>query len=163
MDGATEMARAINQQIGGWARLGHPCLIERFALKNGRYMAPYPDHPYEMGVPKECFTNAGQLALMGITDLVYVEGFAVRPRLGILIQHGWLMDTDGRAVDVTWTDTAECHYFGVPVPRNVLRAEINRTGYWGVLDSGRGVNLDFMQRFDPTFEIPEMGLATTSP
>jgi hypothetical protein len=150
------MLHAISNQIEGWARLGHPCPIERFVFKHGRFMAPHAAHPYEMGTPKECFTNAGQLALMGITDLTYVEGYAVRPKLSILIHHAWLMDTDGRAVDVTWTDTADCLYFGVPVERKALRDEIGITGFWGVLDSGRGVNIDFMQRFDPEFEIPEV-------
>lgn len=150
----SEIASAIAQQIAGWERIGHPALIERFVLKHGRDMAPYPDHPYEMGEPKECFCNAGQMALW--SDLTYVEGFAVRPRLGLLIQHGWLMDDDGRAIDVTWLDNADCLYFGVPFDHDTLRSEIRRTGYWGLLDSGKGVNIDFFKRFDPGFEIPEM-------
>jgi len=158
----SELAAAITAQIEGWARIGHPCPIERFVLKHGRDMQPDPGHPYEMGTPKECFTNAGLMALSSITDLTYVEGYAVRPRLGILIHHAWLMDTGGRAVDVTWTDTADCHYFGVPFNRRTLSAEINRTGYWGLLDSGRGVNMEFMVRFDPTFEIPEMKVFATT-
>lgn len=154
MGDRSELAAALAGQIESWGRLGHPALIERFVLKHGRDMKPYADHPYEMGKPKECFYNAGQMALW--TDLTYVEGFAVRPRLGLLIHHAWVTDDAGRAVDVTWTDTADCHYFGVPFEAKTLRAEIERTRYWGLLDSGKGVNLDFMQRFDPAFEIPEM-------
>lgn len=156
MENGTAIARALAQQIDGWARIGHPALIERFVLKKGDHMPPRADHSYEMGKPKECFTNAGQLALMGIADLTYVEGYALRPRLGILIHHAWLMEPDGTAIDVTWTDTADCLYFGVAFDRHTLRAEILRTGYWGLLDSGRGVNVEFMRRFDPDFEIPEM-------
>ena len=96
------------------------------------------------------------MASAGITDLVYVEGFAVRPKLGMLIHHAWLMDEEGCAVDVTWKGTGDCHYFGIPFETKTLRAEIKRTGYWGLLDSGRGLNVDFYQRFDPAFEIPEM-------
>lgn len=153
---ASEIARAIASQIENWARIGHPAMIERFVLKHGRDMTPYPDHPYEMGEAKECFYNAGMMAASGVTDLTYVEGFAVRPKLGLLIQHGWLMDTDGRAVDVTWKDTADCHYFGIPFDKKAMWAECKRTGYWGLLDSGRGVNVDFFLQFDPAFEIPEM-------
>ena len=154
MSDPSDIAAIIALQIASWARLGHPCPIERFVLKHGQDMEPEPYHPYEMGTPKECFTNAGQAALW--TDLTYVEGYAVRPRLGILIHHAWLMDESGRAVDVTWENTENCLYFGIPFDAKTLRAEIRRTGYWGLLDSGRGVNLEFLKSFDPEFEIPEI-------
>jgi hypothetical protein len=150
----SELHSAIVTQFENWARLGHPALIERFVSKHGRDMSPRAKHGYEMGTPKECFCNAAQMAL--VTDLTYAEGFAVRPKLGMLIHHAWLMDERGRAVDVTWEDTAGCLYFGVPFETKVMRTEIRRTGYWGLLDSGKGVNIEFMQRFDPAFEIPEM-------
>ena len=155
MSERSEIAAAIVTQFENWGRIGHPALIERFVFKHGRDMRPYADHPYEMGTPKECFTNAGEMALWD-DDLTYVEGFAVRPKLGILIHHAWLMDQDGCAVDVTWENTEDCHYFGIPFDRQTLRSEIKRTGYWGLLDSGKGVNVDFFLRFDPGFEIPEM-------
>lgn len=155
MANRSKLAQALAAQIDSWAHIGHPAPMERFVLKHGRDMSPYADHPYEIGTPKECFTNAGQMALWE-GDLTYVEGFALRPRLGILIHHAWLMDQEGLAIDVTWTDTAECLYFGIPFDNSVLRSEIRRTGYWGLLDSGMGVNLDFYQQFDPAFEIPEM-------
>lgn len=151
----SEIARAIDSQISGWGRLGHPALMERFVLKHGIDMASYADHPYEMGAAKECFSNAGQMALWD-DDLTYCEGFAVRPKLGMLIHHGWLMDSDGRAIDVTWRETGDCLYYGIAFETSVLRAEIKRTGYWGLLDSGEGINIDFYRQFDPAFEIPEM-------
>jgi hypothetical protein len=55
-------------------------------------------------------------------------------------------------MDPTWRDPEECHYFGVAFEHKVLRDELARTGYYGLLDMPHGYNIDFMFRMDPKLE-----------
>lgn len=68
----------------------------------------------------------------------YVEGFAMRPALGVLMAHAWIAH-DGQAFDLTWRDLSggsnlDCLYFGVEFPASALGAILSKRGYYGLLD-----------------------------
>lgn len=69
-----------------------------------------PDLQY--GVAKECFANAGSIALTDTSGrLQYHEGWVLAPS-GTCIHHAWLVDEHDRAIDVTLRDQddPECGY-----------------------------------------------------
>lgn len=95
------------------------------------------------GEPKQCFANAGRLALMD-PRYTYVEGFAaarISDNLTFPTHHAWVVDADGRVVDPTWHDGTGEAYFGAAVHADALRTRVAETGVWGYLDrqSGRHV------------------------
>lgn len=61
--------------------------------------------------PKDCYYRAFTVAL-DRDDLLYVEGFALT-ELGS-VQHAWLTDGSGCAIDLAWRDPA-VEYVGVPL------------------------------------------------
>jgi len=133
------------QQIANWQCVGHPALIERFVLRNGREFKPAPLMG-RRGTPKECFRNAAVRA--PAVGGRYVEGFGYRPGL-ILIQHAWVAVEHGYAMDPTWDRPEECLYFGVPFDEVVWQAEQDRLGYYGLLDTPTGINVRFLFERDP--------------
>lgn len=84
------------------------------------------------GKPKDCYANAGRMALLGDDSLVYVEGYILF--LGLPIQHAWLWEPEtGRIYDPTLTDGEDVTlYFGVPFKREYLRETVLRTKVWGI-------------------------------
>jgi hypothetical protein len=87
---------------------------------------------YRLRAIKQCFANAGDLALQDFGT--YVEGFAINSKTGALVHHGWLTLDGTNAVDVTWrTPANECHYFGIPFSNKVLERFTLRTNTWGPL------------------------------
>lgn len=73
------------------------------------------------GPMKECFTNAQYVALSR-PDVFYVEGYAVDLDVGIPMEHAWLCDAQGVAIDPTWKDAANCEYYGIAFTRDFLEA-----------------------------------------
>lgn len=137
----------IQQQIEHMAMIGHPALMERFILRNGQEMTPASEHGERM-TPKECFSNATEV-MQEYGHCTYVEGYAFRPGLPILIHHAWVMLEDGTAMDPTWDEPDKCHYYGVPFKDEDVASMMVETGYYGMFDHGRGINIDFLLRFDP--------------
>lgn len=78
---------------------------------------------------KACFRNAFTLAT-GSHSLLYGEGFALRP-LGsggphVWVHHAWVIDPDGRAIDVTWRDRG-LRYIGIAVrPGELLERQLRK-------------------------------------
>jgi hypothetical protein len=69
---------------------------------------------------------------------LYVEGFAMRPSLGVPTGHAWLT-REGEAFDPTWRDMSgrqnlDCHYYGVAFSPVALGRLLVDRGYYGLLD-----------------------------
>jgi hypothetical protein len=124
-------------------------VLERFILRNGdEYKGRKLPKGYRRGTPKECYANAARL-VGEKPGLRYVEGFVWRDSLPLAIQHAWCIDAKGRVIDVTLGDPEKCQYMGIAVIRAELWDELRKTGYFGLLDSGLGLNTEWMFKIDP--------------
>ncbi|MFB2561571.1 hypothetical protein [Rhizobium sp. IMFF44] len=81
-------------------------------------IAPKPGW-LRMGERRNCFNTATAYAVTR-NDIFYVEGYALEPELPIPVQHGWLVDTNGRVIDVTYDDTTDHVYFGIALKRDFV-------------------------------------------
>lgn len=94
---------------------------------------------YAWGEMKQCYMNAGQLAI-DYRSLTYYEGYAVG-KASIPIHHAWVVDEDGEVIDTTWRedgeDAREWTYLGVGFQGDFLCEIILEKETWGVLDSPR--------------------------
>lgn len=137
----------LQASVSAWEKIGLPALMERFILRNGTVMKPQefrePLYP-----AKACFMNATHYVDLH-KHAEYVEGFGIRASLGIAMQHAWARSRDGRAIDPTWNDSMECEYMGVVIDRATHRKIMRKSGVYGVLDHGRGINTDFIFSVDP--------------
>lgn len=147
------LADALRDYVDGFARLGHPALVERFILRNGGAVQQAAKLPkrYAYGPKRQCFMNATQLVLRAPT-LEYVEGFVMLPALPLPIHHAWTVSPAGSAYDNTLPDTTGCQYLGVTFSREELRAAMRASGVYGLLDTGRGVNARLIFARDPELE-----------
>jgi hypothetical protein len=135
----------LEREIETWAQLRIPALLQRFVVRNGHAYEPMarigPKQP-----DKDCFKNATEYVLADGGQ--YVEGYALRPSLGLCMHHAWV-EIDGRAMDPTWKDPEDCLYFGIPFETETLEDELFVNRVYGLLDTGRGLNIDLMFRIDP--------------
>lgn len=122
------MAR-INNRIGRYTGLAD------FLLQHGRQFAikPFPGE-FRRGKAQHCFKNCAQLA-MRYSRLTYCEGYAA----GVIpVLHAWLMDSDGQAIDPTWTGNDRpqaSDYYGVPIKtRYVIEHAASRSLHAPMLD-----------------------------
>lgn len=124
-----DMRNALQTQVDQFATIGHPQFFERFVLNLGE---PFDAQPFdgERGTAKECFANATHLCVES-SGLDYVEGFATRPSLGLLIHHAWCA-RGSAVVDPTWSDPADCFYFGVRFSRSELIDRVLQTKVYGL-------------------------------
>jgi hypothetical protein len=146
------------QQIEFSKQFSHPAIIERFVVRGGQEWQPRDRKTNNIVFPSRqksmCYMNAAHAMMYwknaNNPKLVYVEGFAVRPSLGILIQHAWVGDIETSfCFDPTWNDPTECSYFGVPFTREEMEAEQATTGVYGLLSDGVMANFKMMFRRDP--------------
>lgn len=73
---------------------------------------------------KHCF-HACQIVSLFSPSYQYYEGYARNPAVPMNIEHAWLVK-DGKVLDPTWPDGTE--YFGIPIPLDVIRTNIMKTG-----------------------------------
>lgn len=127
----------VQHEYDAWQKLGGCDYMRAFLLECGEeYIGAKPTT--KRGTPKQCFANAGDMALYS-PHLTYCEGLAWRPNgIPIAIHHAWLVTDDGTVVDPTWQDCGDCEYLGVTVDKETLRSRILETKMWGVLDYGSG-------------------------
>lgn len=145
----TSIKTIVGEQARLWHRSFGGGLLEYFVLRNGRARQGRP-YTGVRGEPKDCFANAYRLALPYDDKPVgtYVEGFAIRPSLGILVHHAWV-ERSNRVIDPTWDSPESCFYMGVPFSAKVLSAETLKSGYYGLLCPGEMFNFDLMLSRDP--------------
>lgn len=132
----------IQHQHDAWLLLKGPYHIEKFVLQFGRVgqSAPYIG---ERGTMKECFSNAALLAIK--TGLLYVEGFACRADLPLIIHHGWVENKAGQVFDPTWDDPEDCAYMGVNFDANRALQIMVKQECYGLFDIGIGINMAFIE------------------
>jgi hypothetical protein len=95
----------------GWERLGVPREqnLQAAVLEHGQVYELDREASAPNGKLRECFQNAATAALASDGELTYVEGFASRS--GILIHHAWVINAEGKALEVTWRDGGtECGF-----------------------------------------------------
>jgi hypothetical protein len=139
----------LEMQAQIFEKLGAPRLMERIVLKHGVGGMGSP-HNFKMLKMGECFYNAAVTACINNKhDLTYCEGYAIRQGLPLPIHHAWLMTPDNRVIDVTWNDATECEYLGLKIEDARLRRWLLKCKTYGILDTGRGLNIPFMREVDP--------------
>lgn len=84
---------------------------------------------------KECFYNARVVALSHYwdDDCVYCEGVAIKMGLGVMIDHAWVLDRDGRVHDITWREDGEPTdwvYLGVPLITEYINDRLFNEEVW---------------------------------
>ena len=146
----SDLRTLLQEQAERLELIGFAAVSTRFVLRHGRaYEAAALPRGVGRGQIKGCYMNAAKLATRRLV-LTYVEGFAMLPDVpGWVFEHAWCADERGRVVDNTLDAPEVCQYFGVPFTHEVLAAELLRNQVYGLLDIGRGANLDLIGRLDP--------------
>src|SRR5262245_18544521 len=120
----TELRNYLEGMAESWARLKAPAIMERFVVRNGKpFKGRKLPRSYDRDEAKQCFSNAGRLALME-NGLRYVEGYVIGDNLPIAIHHAWLIDAKGKVVDTTLKNPERYQYLGVVVGTDALRKEV---------------------------------------
>lgn len=147
-----DIRNIVQDQAEGWALIGAPALMERFVLRNGQVCkgGKLPTG-YRRGRAKQCFMNSIKLVTRK-PGLRYVEGYTMGDEIPFLIHHGWALDADDRVIDVTLPEPDRYQYIGIVMTRERMLDEVSRLDVYGVLDTGCGLNADFMFRHDPPLE-----------
>jgi hypothetical protein len=95
----------------GWERLGisREQNLQMAVFEHGQVYELDRAASAPNGKLRECFQNAALAAFDSDGELTYVEGFACRS--GLLVHHAWVVNAEGKALEVTWRDgTRECGY-----------------------------------------------------
>ncbi len=143
----------LEQQVKNWEPLGHPAIMERFVLRKGKVFTAGPRVGRKM-TPNECYSNATHFVLGFPTERdEYVEGFVIRPKLAIAIQHAWVRIRGNGLVAMDPTlDGDDNEYMGVVFDIPTLREQLRRNKVYGLLDHGQGINTDLIFKLDPELE-----------
>jgi hypothetical protein len=139
-------------EVAQWARLGHHSLLQRYLLARATaHVSQALPAKYPRGRKRECFRNAIRLAKRYPKALRYAEGYAISATLsgeaklgGLLIHHAWAVDAEDRVVDPTWDEPEASFYFGRVFTLEEWERETDRSGGTSVLDTGTGLNHEFM-------------------
>lgn len=106
---------------------------EAFVLAEGRpmeHLRPVPN--IERGELGQCYRNS----LLFVTDngreFSYCEGWAYSTRLPIPLQHAWVLNSEGKVIDPTWSDE-EVYYYGVEFDFKFVAEFCINVGYYGIL------------------------------
>lgn len=95
--------------------------FEELVLECGRVMEPKPlPKNVKRGLPRLCYANCQRLVLKN-RSLTYVEGYAMAQGVSLPLQHAWLLDADGCAIDPTW-DSPGCCYLGIPLATSWVKS-----------------------------------------
>lgn len=146
---ADDIKTIIEEQIKRFEYFGHPAIMERFVLRNGKEGIGKPRPPGISKRPdKECFKNSSYWAVE-VPGWTYTEGFAIRPSLGMLIHHAWLENKKGEVLDLTWKDPQDCLYYGVRFSTVELVENMVRTKVYGILMQYDIIDVDVIFKRDP--------------
>lgn len=150
-----ELKEQLRREVDGWrflnANLG-AWLMQEFVIKKGKeYPGRALPRPYRKMPPKQCFSNAGELARRR-PDLRYCEGFATSPYVPMAFHHAWLLDIKQEVIDPTVLTPADYQYVGVSYSWEEYRAAMaNRRLPSLFLDDLDRVNVRFLLK-----ECPEL-------
>ncbi len=128
-----EMLRLMAALEGEFGRAGA-------LLQYGRFYPLVKERPewLPMGQMGLCYCNCTRARYPYLADdpvpYRYAEGYALHSELGIFYEHAWLVDMNGRAIDLTWTDT-NAIYFGVTFNDAFVYKAMKDTGLFGILCS----------------------------
>lgn len=136
--------KVIELEIESLGGIGHPALMQRFVLERGTPGDARAPWTHDMMEPHGCFGNCAE-AMHWAGDVRYTEGYILSHGVPILVHHAWLTDAWGRVLEPTIKDPERVEYFGVVFDNDVVWKEMLRTGIYGLLDLGRGVNLEFLE------------------
>lgn len=107
------------------------------------------------GTAKECFSNASLYLINNPIGHRYFEGYAVNRKLRLMLHHAWVVNEQGKVIDLTWDDAEDCLYFGVSLDQKELLNRLRQTGSYGVLFRNYKVDKDYIyQQFN--WQIPEL-------
>jgi hypothetical protein len=139
------LKQIIEQQHAAWATLGRAPLLESIVLKAGVEFQLDAEAAHGFLEDKFCFQNSIHHALKN--GLRYVEGFAIRPDLGIPMHHAWVELKNGKVQDVTWGRPVEdrCEYFGVAFQADEAWAAMVASEHYGLFDFMFPSNLEFVR------------------
>jgi len=109
--------------------------VYKLVAERGRFM-PFDRASFQgkRAKAKECFSNAGRLAIDDPSRFHYCEGYITT--WSVPIHHAWVLDlSTNLIIDPTLVPSGrlDC-YFGVSMPAKTLMTITARTGYWGLLD-----------------------------
>jgi len=103
--------------------------IEDYVLANGEFFPlATRSAEWKRAVARTCFATSQKLALK--SGLTYCEGYALA--LGVPFLHGWCLDNQGRAIDVTWEEAGDA-YFGVKFDLEQVRRHRGKKRWAGSL------------------------------
>nr|WP_250807155.1 hypothetical protein [Neorhizobium tomejilense] len=115
-----------------------------FLLEHGRYFHPSRrPRIMQRGMVKQCFANSQKAAVTAARGdgkpLYYVEGFACSGGLSVNLPmlHGWLSDSDGNVIDLTWEFPEHSAYFGVAFNSEYVKSKVSRRSIDSLLDDRR--------------------------
>lgn len=140
--------KVLSDEVAGWKAIGaHPMsyAMKEFVLQFGR---PFPFAKRDrLGKPKMCFKNAfGQMLRAGFEC---VEGYAMNKTFEFVFHHAWAFDREdpSRVLEATLRSPSDYFFFGVHIPSEMVLEEAVKQKVYGVLDTGRGPNIDFMNAY----------------
>jgi hypothetical protein len=112
-------------------------------LTHGRQFEPVerPPEGLSKGPPGRCYANCTSALMHYVGDpnppFFYAEGYAMDCDLGVPLEHAWLVDVAGKAIDLTWRDRPGVVYFGVTFKLAFLLETMQQTEVYGVLFNTR--------------------------
>jgi hypothetical protein len=142
----------LESHIDMYASMGHPALCERLIHGHGVEFAQEESRVWNEDLleQNQCFKNCAELVLSD-RNLRYVEGYVMCEDYPLLIEHAWVLRADGRWFDPTLRQSTvrRAQYMGLVVHSGKLMQELDRTGVYGLLDTGAGVNVPFVLQEAP--------------
>lgn len=143
---------------GGMTPTAGMC-AEEFVLAHGRaWTAQKRPKGWRKGEIKQCFANSQKKLVehwwAGDESLTYVEGFAYHGKLGTTfkVHHGWLVDGEGRVIDLTWECPESSIYFGVPFQTEYVKQQASTSGMWATLLYHEWTDFELLRGITPVAE-----------
>lgn len=118
-----------SQGYGPWSAL----------LEHGQFFEPARTLPEWLtrGNMGECYANSTRSIFPYLAvdpqPYFYVEGYALEPDLGIPFEHAWIVNLEGTAYDLTWTNFHKATYFGVRFDTKFLLRSMRKNKCFGLL------------------------------
>ena len=125
--------------------------VQKVAVRENQKVIPVP-HDYgrisDIAESRSCYRNCTLYSLWE-DRLTYHEGVARSEGLDLWMPHAWLVSNHNVIYDPTWSllsksgEVQKASYYGVAIPKEVVRFHISNGEHYGVLLDDRG-------QFDPS-------------